>query len=171
MSVAFFYGTLLLYTLHSFIDFFFVVVVLFDPLLFQKKYSFSNIQQSDLPDAVCHDSVQETVDLKGQNAFLQFWNWIYNLYDSLFLDGHQPCKTGKRFLMYWIAAMGLGRVVALITLDVQFYVLIAVFYVLETLVFEYEGYSAKTMVPNKARLMSCISFTLFVLTCVFLLWL
>jgi len=168
MSLAFFYCFLLIYAIHSFIDFLFVVVVLFDPLLYQKTtYAFDQVETKEIELQPKEDQSNE----KRINYFYQCWNYIFQLYDSIFLDGQSLCKTGKRYMVYWVAAMGIARVLALVTFDFQLYLLIAIFYLLEALVFEYEGFSAKILVPHKARFMSCFSFALFVNTCVFLLWL
>jgi len=174
MSFGFFYGFLVIYALHSFVDFLFVVVVLFDSLLCynnKANYHFtSQLNQSAEPSQEGPTNEDDFAKTK-KNIFFEFWNNIYELYDSIFLEGQALCKTGKRYMVYWIAALGIVRVVAIATLDFQMYILVAIFYLLECLVFEYEGFTAKTMVPEKARFMSCISFALFVNTCVFLLWL
>ena len=174
MSSAFFYAFLFIYAIHSFIDFVFVVVVLFDPLLFQiSNYEFKTVDPSENQEPV----LQQDTDHKNNFAhhrthfFLEFWNYIFQLYDSIFLEGQTLCKTGKRYMVYWIACVGIARVVAIVTLDFHVYILVAIFYLLESLVFEYEGFSAKSMVPEKARFMSSVSFALFINTCVFLLWL
>jgi len=75
----------------------------------------------------------------------------------------------NRFLIYWIAAMSLVRVMVVLMPGVQTLSTVALMYVLEGLAVEYEGFTTRTMDQKTARMVSFFSFTVssfcFVLVC------
>ena len=81
------------------------------------------------------------------------------MYPSIFRDAiNSEHSTLARIIVYWVAAMSLVRVFALIFQNAGFYMCVSVMYLLEGLVAEYEGFTSCTIPAGTARLISSFSF-------------
>jgi hypothetical protein len=94
-------------------------------------------------------------------------SYLGMLYVSVFRDTIN-CEnaTLARAMVYWAASMSLVRVIAVYFRSPELYLAVAVFYFLEGLVAEYEGFSAGTIKRRTARLVSLFSFGFAVLVLV-----
>jgi hypothetical protein len=83
------------------------------------------------------------------------------LYVSVFRDAiNSEHAALQRVMVYWASAMSLTRVMALCFRIPELYCTVAVMYLLEALVAEYEGFSAGTIQRRTARSISILSFNI-----------
>jgi hypothetical protein len=83
------------------------------------------------------------------------------LYVSVFRDAiNSENGALRRVMVYWASAMSLTRVMALCFRIPELYCTVAVMYLLEALVAEYEGFSAGTIQRRTARSISMLSFNI-----------
>ena len=95
--------------------------------------------------------------------------YLASMYSSMYMHSHDGEHLAlARALVYWASAMSLVRVMALIFWPCYPLLLcVSIMYILEALAFEYEGYTAQTVTPGKARMVSRFSFLISLLLCIF----
>lgn len=95
---------------------------------------------------------------------------IVDFYLSIFNDlgcsDERHNAAFKRMLMYWVSAMSLVRVVAIGFPGAPTFIAVAAMYTLEGLVFEFEGFTHKTVKPESARKISMFCLGMCAVSCV-----
>lgn len=86
-------------------------------------------------------------------------------------DAHASHPLLRRVFAYWTGSMSLARVAAAAAPTFETFSVVAMMYVMEMLAFEYEGFTAQTVVARKARTVSMIAGMLAVATMLASNWL
>jgi hypothetical protein len=158
---------LAIYAIHTFLDCACTIVTLF--------YS-SSSSKSDLcfivPETVEHSNSgnNENIDCKKEeekSKIRQVKAMFLGLYPSLFKDPilEEHPAILSRILMYWIAAMGLTRLMAICWTCAPTLITVAIMYALEALAIEYEGFTFQTAKSEYARKVSLFSFGMCIVSC------
>lgn len=164
MTIAFYYLVFLIYTLHIGVDIICLFCTLLDPFLWSVFHSKAQI----IDDSESDNTTAPTT--KWPRVKLA-WEKIIFLYPSLFRDSAaNESLILVRYLLYWNACSSIVKFFFLVYPTFTFLILIAVLYMFDCLVYEYEGFTANTLIPQKARLMSFFSLGMSVLSLMMCLW-
>lgn len=174
---------LTLYSLEAIADGMCMIVTLLDPFLFCSRDETITIMFADSDNS--EDKKEESVPNDGEQTqgsssqlysiFLKklrpYWDFLLKLYPSLFREEYTMTSTENRYLLFWLACISMVRLFTVFQPTLILFILMSVLYIFQYLVFEYEGFTAKTMHPRKARIMSISSAVMSVLTIFLTLWL
>jgi len=159
---------LAIYAIHTFLDCVCTIVTLF--------YS-SSSSKSDLcfivPETVEHsnsgnnENIDDCKKEEEKSKIRQVKAMFLGLYPSLFKDPilEEHPAILSRILMYWIAAMGLTRLMAVCWTCAPTLITVAIMYALEALAIEYEGFTFQTTKSEYARKVSLFSFGMCIVSC------
>jgi len=172
MSYLFFYSVLLLYAAQAMVDCVCMFVTIVDPFFVSILHanSYYETEESSFVGTEDHFSIAK-VRYRENSCFVRFliflrpcWETFLCLYTStLFVDSIEVPdvfvmnKVRGRLFLYFMSSVSIVRVCALIHLTCGYFKLLSILYLFEALVFEYEGFTAKSLVQRHARVMSVYS--------------
>lgn len=121
---------------------------------------------ADAGDKPCTTGIFANVKIDSSTkVLLRWWNSLLDVYHSLFVDSaiRDSEPIFMRVFMYWMAAMSLVRVMALVWPCTPTLITVAIMYLLEALSVEFEGFTHKTVKADYARRFSlfCAAMSLF----------
>jgi hypothetical protein len=83
---------------------------------------------------------------------------IANLNVAFFIDdAHRDHALLRRVFAYWTGSMSLARLVAIAAPSFDTFSVVCLMYLMEALAFEYEGFTAQTVIAHRARMVSLVS--------------
>jgi hypothetical protein len=121
---------------------------------------------ADAGDKPCTTGIFANLKIDSSaKVFLRWWNSLLDVYYSLFVDSaiRDSEPIFMRVFMYWMAAMSLVRVMALVWPCAPTLITVAIMYLLEALSVEFEAFTHKTVKADYARRFSlfCAAMSLF----------
>lgn len=170
MSWAFYYLVVAIYGSHVLIDFACLACTLLDPFvwsLFETRAA-SLLQDEDEPKQQPSPPAPPSYGRQRLVALLKYaWEKIIFLYPSLFKDEN---LDKVRYLLYWNACSSIVKFSFLVYPTAYMLVLISILYIFDFLVYEYEGFTANTLIYQKARIISSFSLGMSILSIILCLW-
>lgn len=164
MTLGLYYLVILIYCIQIAIDTSCLACTLLDPFVWSLFHVKNNILNQDEP------TVSETVINPRWASIKIIWEKIIFLYPSLFKEGTENL-TQVRYLLYWNACSNLPKCFFLFYPTWDILLLIALLYIFDCLVYEYEAFTANTLVFQKARIISLFSLIMSILSVIICLWL
>ena len=197
MSYAFFYSILSIYTLQSFLDILCMLTNVFHPFYAEFLMHSLNLDQKYWQDThadIYFDGMEVferyLVFNTQQPSFFRrlyykqllflnkLWFFFLHLYSSsLFfhpevdaLDAYEYTQLKCRYFMYSISSISIVRFFSILEMKCHSFCIVSFLYFYEALIFEYEGFTAKSMHLERARFMSIYSYLMCICSFLLCIW-
>jgi hypothetical protein len=193
--MGFFYSVMIIYALHAILDVLCTLVTILDPFYYAWRVNNMNIGNQEVTadklekekqnDIILNPTVSSEKDIfiasdviddgnstypKYYKNIQKYWDFFLNLYPSLFKPDMHNNPTQNRMLIYCIASMSLTRVICVLYMNTSSALSVSCAYFFEFLLFQYEGYTAQTILVEKARIMSFFALIMGMLSIIVCLW-